>query len=89
MFYIHLIQSKKNSSKLYVGSTNNLKWRLSEHNNKKVCSTLKHSPWKLIYSEAFLSEKDARLKEQKLKHHDKGKPELKKRLSNSLEKSAG
>ena len=35
--------------------------------------------------EAYVSEKDARLREQRLKHHGSGKVELKKRLQHSFE----
>ena len=57
---------------------------MEKHNNKKVTFSAPYAPWKLIYYEAFLAEKDARIRESKLKHHDKGVAELKKRLINSI-----
>ena len=84
MYYFYLLQSIKKSSEIYTESTNNLKYRFSEHNQGKVFSTKRHLPWKLIYYEAYLSEKDARMREQKFKRHGKGNQEMKKRLENSL-----
>ena len=83
MYYVYLIQSEINMKKLYLGSTKDLKKRIIQHNKKRVKSTFKYIPWKLIYYEAFLSEKDAREREHKLKHHGKGMYDLKKRLINS------
>ncbi|PIZ70392.1 MAG: hypothetical protein COY09_03140 [Candidatus Portnoybacteria bacterium CG_4_10_14_0_2_um_filter_39_11] len=84
MYYFYLLQSIKKSSEIYTESTNNLKYRFSEHNQGKVFSTKRHLPWKLIYYETYLPEKDARLREQKFKRHGKGNQEMKKRLENSL-----
>lgn len=90
MFYVYVLQSVSYPLQLYFGSTNDLRKRLSKHNSLKNFSTKRYAPWRLIYYEAFVSEKDARLREQKLKHHGKGKQELMKRLVNSLkQKGAG
>lgn len=83
MYYVYLIQSQKNK-KFYLGSTKDLVRRLSEHNNKKSKYTSLYIPWKLVYYEAFLSEKDARNREKNLKNHGKGMSELKKRLKNCI-----
>ncbi|MCD4761042.1 GIY-YIG nuclease family protein [bacterium] len=83
MYYVYLIQSQK-SKMFYIGSTGDLDKRLVEHNNKQTKSTSLYTPWKLVYYEAFLSEKDARKREKALKHHGKGIAELKKRLDNSI-----
>lgn len=89
MFYLYLIRSVNNPKKIYIGSTNDLRKRLKEHNSGKSYPTKYNKPWELIYYEAFKSEKDARLRESKLKLHGKGKQELIKRLKNSLGKGAG
>ena len=90
MFYLYLIQSVNKPGKLYLGSTKDLKRRINdEHNKKKSFSTTRYAPWRLVYYEAFLSEKDARIRESKLKHHGKGMSELKKRLKHSLETEKG
>jgi len=87
MFYVYIIKSKKDG-KCYIGSTNDLKQRMVEHNNGKVFSIKSRRPFVLVYYESYLSEKDARLREQKLKKYGQGVTNLYKRLTNSL-KSAG
>jgi len=44
----------------YFSSTNNLKLRLKLHNERKVKSTKGGRPWKLIWYNAFKTEKGAR-----------------------------
>jgi putative endonuclease len=66
MYYIYFIQNEKD--KIYYGSTNNLRRRMSEHNSGKSYSTKNHT-WKLVYYEAFISETDAREREKQLKYH--------------------
>ena len=84
MYYVYLLQSRMKPAQFYLGSTNDLKRRFADHNNKKSISTARYAPWRLIYYEAFLVEKDAREREHRLKHHGKGMSELKKRLHHSL-----
>lgn len=52
---------------MYVGVTEDLKRRFSEHNNGKVPSTKRYAPWLLIYYEACLSKKDVKRREMYLK----------------------
>jgi putative endonuclease len=56
-----------NSKQFYIGSTKDLKKRLSQHNNNKSFATKNRGPWELVYYEASLSEKDARTREKYLK----------------------
>ncbi len=84
MYYFYMVQSLRKVNQIYTGSTNNLKIRIDQHNKGKVQSTRPYLPWRLVYYEAFLSEKDARIREQKFKKHGKGNIELKKRLKYSL-----
>lgn len=84
MHYFYFIQSIKKSDIIYSGSTNDLKKRLEKHNEGRVFSTKRYLPWKLVYYEAYLSEEDAREREQKFKRHGKGNDELKKRIKQSL-----
>lgn len=81
MFYVYLLKDESNS--IYYGSTTDLKRRIFKHNNGEVFSTKGHV-WKLVYYEAFASEKDARLRESKLKQHGYSIRQLKERLKNSL-----
>ncbi|MBU4348233.1 GIY-YIG nuclease family protein [Patescibacteria group bacterium] len=83
MYCVYLLQSLKNKN-LYVGCTSDLKKRLLIHNQGKSYHTKKYMPWKLIYCETYISEKDAYSREQSLKLHAQGLRRLKERLSNSL-----
>ena len=51
----------------YVGKTRNLKRRLDEHNRGEQTSTRAYRPWKIIYTEEFISEEIARKKEKYFK----------------------
>ena len=83
MFYVYVLKSKKDG-KLYIGSTKDLKKRHKEHQKGKSFSTKYRLPVKLVYYEAFHSEKDARAREVKLKHFGGAIRHLKDRISNSL-----
>lgn len=83
MFYVYILKSKKDK-KCYIGSTSDLKRRFEEHNKGKIFSTKDRRPLVLIYYEAFRAEKDARIREQKLKNFGQGITNVYKRLSNSL-----
>ncbi len=60
----------------YVGSTNRLRERLKEHNNKKVFSTKAYIPFNLVYYKKFELEDKARAYERKLKHCRRKKEEI-------------
>ncbi len=78
MWYVYLLSSK-NSGKWYIGSTKNLQKRILRHNSGKNKSTKHGIPWKVIYCEISLSEKDARAREKYLKSGN-GRRYLKNRL---------
>ncbi|MDP2855986.1 MAG: GIY-YIG nuclease family protein [bacterium] len=52
MFYVYVLRSLKNNRN-YIGTTNNLKRRLQEHNSGRSKYTSLTRPFKLIYFEAF------------------------------------
>ena len=83
MWCVYLIKSKKDKS-LYIGFTNNLKRRLSEHNSGQNFSTKNKTPWELIYCEIYKSQEDAKNREESLKLHARSLSQLKKRISKSL-----
>ena len=66
MFYVYILQSLKDS-RLYIGSTSDLKRRFSEHNRGQSRSTRSGRPWKLIYYESYLDKRDAGGRENFLK----------------------
>ena len=74
MYYVYLLKNKI-TSEPYVGYTKNLVRRLKEHKAKNL---------DLIYYEAYKSEKDARMRELKLKQRGQTIRRLKERLKNSF-----
>jgi len=83
MFYVYLLKSKKDKD-LYIGSTNDLRKRFTEHNKGKVFSTKLRKPFDLLYYEAYSVEKDARHREHNLKLRSRALQQLKKRLVETL-----
>ena len=67
MHYVYLIRSVSNSEQRYVGSTRNLKLRLSEHNAGRSPHTSKYLPWELVTYLAFSDSAQAAAFEQYLK----------------------
>lgn len=87
MYYFYVLINER--EELYFGSTSNLRRRFLEHNSNKSVSTRKHV-WRLIYYEAYFAEKDARLREQKIKQFGQSAKHLKNRLKDSFKEiSAG
>jgi len=83
MFYVYILKSLKDQQ-TYIGSTTDLRRRIEEHNSGKVISTSPRLPLKLLYYEAYLSEKDARHREHNLKLKSRAFTQLKKRLEDTL-----
>jgi putative endonuclease len=83
MYYIYLLKSIQNNQ-VYIGFTGDLKQRFKDHNSGFVKSTKPFRPWKLIYYEAYLNEKDARERERQLKYFGKAYGQLKNRIKNCL-----
>jgi putative endonuclease len=82
MFYVYVLLSLKDH-KFYIGYTNDLKRRLSEHCTGKNISTKPRLPLKLIYYGAHLSKSDAMRRERYFKTA-KGKSSLRQMLRDSL-----
>ena len=78
-YYVYVLQSQVDKTKLYTGYTHNLKNRLHEHNEGLNQSTIPYKPWKLIYYEACLHQEDARRREGYFKT-TQGRRLLKRRL---------
>ena len=84
MFYVYVLKSQKDGD-CYVGSTKDLRQRIKQHNEGKVKSTKPRRPLKLVYYEAYDSEKDARLRESKLKLKSQAYLQLRKRIKFSID----
>ena len=67
-FFVYILASKRNGT-LYVGVTNDLARRLSEHKAKLVPGfTSKYKVDQLVYFEAYATIPEARAREHSLKH---------------------
>jgi putative endonuclease len=83
MFYVYVLKSSVDNN-CYIGSTDDLKRRLIQHNSGKVFSTRLRKPLSLAYYEAYKSEKDARKRESNLKLRSRAFAQLRKRIVISL-----
>ena len=81
-FCVYVLLSQKDE-KLYIGSTSNLKQRLTDHFHGNSKATAPRRPFKLIFCEYFLSKKDA-LRREKYFKTTIGKKGLKLILRESL-----
>ena len=84
MNYMYVIKSTIDGE-LYVGSTNDLKRRLREHNAKKSFSTSWRGPFELVYYEAYKNLQDARDREASIKLRGNSRKHLMNRISRSLQ----
>ena len=66
MYTLYILFSHK-LDRFYVGYTNDLSRRLSEHNRIKAKYTDMGIPWTLVYSESFKSKKEAARRERFIK----------------------
>ncbi len=82
LFYTYVLISLRDK-KLYVGYTDNLNKRLTEHNEGKVTSTKNRIPLSLMYYEACRNKQDA-IKREKYFKMGYGRRFLKTRLHNYL-----
>jgi len=80
--FVYILFSLKDN-RTYIGSTNNLEKRISEHNAGKVFSTKNRIPMKLIYNEEYEILKEARIKEKYYKSCA-GRKRLKEILKNKI-----
>ena len=82
MHNVYVLQNPE--GKFYIGYTRNILKRIQDHNSGKgTQTTKKYSPWKLVYFEAYLNQKDALGREKFLKGGS-GKKYLKKQLKHFL-----
>jgi len=81
-WYVYVLLSAQDN-KFYIGSTNNLNRRLSEHRQSKNISTAKRLPVELVYFEGHLSKLDAIRRERYYKT-TKGKVTLRQIIRNQL-----
>ncbi len=85
MWYFYILQSQKDLNYFYKGSTGDLRKRFKEHGNGEVDSTRPRGPWRLVYYEAYVSEKAARFRERSVKRSGSVSVPLLRRVKSSLE----
>lgn len=81
-YFVYVLQSLS-TKQWYTGSTNDLRKRFQEHNDKKSTYTKHGGPYTLIYYEMCRNEQDARTREKYLKT-GMGKRYLKNRIKRFL-----
>lgn len=84
MFYFVYVLKSLRDGLFYIGMTNDIQRRLSEHLSGLNISTSKRLPLELIYYEAFRKKTDAERRENYFKT-TKGKITLRQMLRNDLE----
>jgi predicted GIY-YIG superfamily endonuclease len=67
MHYTYILQSQQDPDRFYIGSTSDLKRRLTEHNSGKSIHTNKFLPWKIKNYIAFKCQEKAEKFEKYLK----------------------
>ena len=70
MYTLYILYSE-NIDRFYVGYTNDLQRRMSEHNRQKKKFTDKGIPWKIVYTEKYYSKKEADQENYSLKNEIK------------------
>ena len=71
-YFVYVLGSyKKKKITTYVGYTNNLEKRLNLHNKGKGAKFTRGRRWKIIYSEKFLTKKEAISREYYIKKNRK------------------
>jgi putative endonuclease len=80
MYYVYILRSVNNENKFYIGYTDNLDRRLSQHKDAPSDAyTHRYAPWRLETYIAFTSKRLAEVFEIYLKSHS-GRAFLRRRL---------
>ena len=67
MYYVYLLRSETHPDQTYIGSTSDLRSRLTQHNSGKSIHTNKFKPWNLVAYIALPEEHLAKEMEEYLK----------------------
>ena len=65
-YFVYVLRSEKDG-RLYKGQTSDLDRRIKQHSSGENKSTKGFRPWKLVYSEKFLTRAEAVLREKYFK----------------------
>jgi putative endonuclease len=66
MHFVYVLRSEQKKY-LYVGLTNNLERRISQHQNGREQTTSPYRPFELVYTEKYPTRAEARKREKQLK----------------------
>ena len=80
MWFVYVLQHNT-TNEIYIGKTNDLKRRITEHNHGQQTSTKRKSgEWLFLYAEIYKNKQFADQRESRLKQHGRAKQELLKRI---------
>ena len=86
--FVYVIGNYQNSKfTTYVGHTGNLKKRLNLHNKGKGAKFTRGRQWKIIYTEKYVTKKEAITREYYIKKNRKFRNLIKKNLINAKKNS--
>ena len=71
MYFVYILKSLT-VLRYYIGSSENVARRLSDHNSGKVKSTKAYKPWEVVYLEKFNIKSDALKREKQIKSYKSG-----------------
>ena len=71
MFSTYVLESEKTEN-YYIGSCEDLFARIARHNSGRNRSTQAGIPWKLVYSESFMTRQEAYRREFQIKNYKGG-----------------
>jgi len=84
MYYVYILKSGKDGN-LYIGYSENLKRRITEHKAGKVFNTKHRLPIELVYYEAYKNIDDAKEREMSFKRSGAVHNGLVKRIKRSVD----
>jgi putative endonuclease len=70
-YQVYILRSLEHN-RYYIGHSENVEKRVSEHNFGKVRSTKAYRPWKIIYTEKKENKKEAYAREMQIKSFKHG-----------------
>lgn len=71
MFTVYVLKNST-SRKHYIGSTNDLTRRISEHNRGQTKSTKQKGTWEIVYKEEYNTNLEAKRREKQIKSYKGG-----------------
>lgn len=79
MYYLYILQSDKDET-YYTGYTSDLNRRLKQHNSGRSTYTKQHMPYHVVYTEEYLTERQAKDREKYVKKYGNIRTFLKSRF---------